>query len=53
MSTFERYLTVWVALCIVAGIALGHVMPGVFQAIGGAEIAKVNMPVAGLSLIHI
>ena len=48
MSTFERYLTVWVALCIVAGIALGHVMPGVFQAIGNAEIAKVNMPVAAL-----
>ena len=48
MSTFERYLTVWVALCIVAGIALGHVMPGVFQAIGSAEIAKVNMPVAAL-----
>jgi ACR3 family arsenite transporter len=39
---------VWVALCIVAGIALGHVMPGVFQAIGGAEIAKVNLPVAAL-----
>lgn len=48
MSTFERYLTLWVALCIVAGIALGHVMPGVFQAIGGAEIAKVNLPVAAL-----
>ncbi len=48
MSTFERYLTLWVALCIVAGIALGHVMPGVFQLIGGAEIAKVNLPVAGL-----
>lgn len=48
MSTFERYLTVWVALCIVAGIALGHVMPQVFQAIGGAEIAKVNLPVAAL-----
>jgi ACR3 family arsenite transporter len=48
MSTFERYLTIWVALCIVAGIALGHVMPGVFQAIGGAEIAKVNLPVAAL-----
>jgi ACR3 family arsenite transporter len=48
MSTFERYLTVWVALCIVAGIALGHVMPPVFQAIGGAEIAKVNLPVAAL-----
>lgn len=48
MSTFERYLTVWVALCIVAGIALGHVMPGAFQAIGNAEIAKVNLPVAAL-----
>jgi ACR3 family arsenite transporter len=48
MSTFERYLTLWVALCIVVGIALGHVMPGVFQAIGGAEIAKVNLPVAAL-----
>jgi arsenite transporter len=48
MSKFERYLTLWVALCIVAGIALGHVMPGVFQAIGSAEIAKVNLPVAAL-----
>ena len=48
MSTFERYLTVWVALCIVAGIALGHVMPGVFHAIGSAEIARVNLPVAAL-----
>ena len=46
MSTFERYLTLWVALCIVAGIALGHIAPGVFQAIGAAEIAKVNLPVA-------
>ncbi|TAJ34117.1 ACR3 family arsenite efflux transporter [Bosea sp. (in: a-proteobacteria)] len=48
MSTFERYLTLWVALCIVAGIALGHIAPGVFQAIGAAEIAKVNLPVAVL-----
>jgi ACR3 family arsenite transporter len=48
MSTFERYLTVWVALCIVAGVALGHVMPGVFQAIGSAEVAQVNLPVAVL-----
>jgi ACR3 family arsenite transporter len=48
MSRFERYLTVWVALCIVAGIALGHVMPGVFRLIGSAEIAKVNLPVAAL-----
>ena len=48
MSTFERYLTLWVALCIVAGIALGHFMPGLFQLIGAAEIAKVNLPVAAL-----
>ena len=48
MSVFERYLTVWVGLCIIVGIALGWLMPGVFQAIGAAEIAKVNMPVAML-----
>ena len=46
MSTFERYLTVWVALCIVAGVALGHLFPGLFRLIGGAEIARVNLPVA-------
>lgn len=48
MSTVERYLTLWVALCIVVGIALGHLLPGVFQAIGGAEIASVNLPMAVL-----
>ena len=48
MSTFERYLTVWVALCIVLGIALGHFFPGFFQAVGSAEIARVNLPVAVL-----
>ncbi|CAO4172643.1 ACR3 family arsenite efflux transporter [Methylorubrum aminovorans] len=48
MSLFERYLTLWVALCIVAGIALGHVMPGFFHAVGSAEIARVNLPVAVL-----
>jgi ACR3 family arsenite transporter len=48
MSTFERYLTLWVALCIVAGVALGHFMPDVFHAVGTAEIAKVNLPVAAL-----
>ena len=48
MSRFERYLTLWVALCIVVGVALGHIMPGVFQAIGGLEVAKVNLPVAVL-----
>ena len=48
MSTFERYLTLWVAACIVVGIALGHFFPAVFQAIAGAEIARVNLPVAAL-----
>ena len=48
MSRFERYLTLWVALCIVVGVALGHVMPGVFHAIGSLEVAKVNLPVAVL-----
>lgn len=48
MSLFERYLTLWVALCIVVGIALGHFFPALFQAVGGAEAAHVNLPVAGL-----
>jgi ACR3 family arsenite transporter len=46
MSRFERYLTLWVALCILLGIALGHFIPGVFTAIGALEIAQVNLPVA-------
>ena len=46
MSVFERYLTVWVALCIVAGVALGHFFPTIFHAIGSAEVARVNIPVA-------
>nr|WP_082753301.1 ACR3 family arsenite efflux transporter [uncultured Acidovorax sp.] len=45
MSVFERYLTVWVLLCIVVGIALGQMLPSVFQAVGRMEIAKVNLPV--------
>jgi ACR3 family arsenite transporter len=48
MTTFERYLSLWVALCIVAGVALGHFVPGVFRAIGAIEMAKVNLPVAAL-----
>ncbi|GMU68402.1 MAG: arsenical-resistance protein [Steroidobacteraceae bacterium] len=48
MSTFERYLTLWVAACIVVGIALGRFFPAVFHAVGAAEIAKVNLPVAVL-----
>ena len=46
MSIFERFLTLWVFLCIIAGIALGQMMPGVFGAISALEIAKVNLPVA-------
>ena len=46
ISFFERYLTVWVFLCIVAGIALGHWVPAPFQALGRLEIAQVNLPVA-------
>lgn len=45
---FERYLTLWVALCIIAGIALGHVFMLPFQVIGQMEIAQVNLPVAVL-----
>ena len=45
MSVFERYLTVWVFLCIVVGIALGQFFPSVFQAIGAMEVAQVNLPV--------
>ena len=48
MSVFERYLTVWVFACIVVGIALGQWLPAPVQAIGGMEIAKVNLPVGGL-----
>src|SRR5271166_2503481 len=48
MSIFERYLTLWVALCILAGVVLGHLLPSVFHAIGAAEIAHVNIPVAVL-----
>ncbi|MCP5365130.1 MAG: ACR3 family arsenite efflux transporter [Hyphomicrobiales bacterium] len=53
LGIFERYLSVWVALCIVAGIALGDWFPSVFQLIGAAEVAKVNLPVAVLIWIMI
>jgi ACR3 family arsenite transporter len=48
ISAFERYLSIWVALCIVVGIALGYVAPGLFGAIAAAEIARVNLVVAVL-----
>ncbi|MEC5405873.1 ACR3 family arsenite efflux transporter [Paraburkholderia sp. MPAMCS5] len=53
ISFFERYLTVWVALCIVAGVLLGQVSPGVFQAIGRMEYAQVNLPVGLLIWVMI
>ncbi|HEX6111866.1 MAG TPA: arsenical-resistance protein, partial [Geminicoccaceae bacterium] len=48
MNSFERYLSVWVTLCIVAGIALGHWFTAPFQALGAMEAAQVNLPVAVL-----
>ena len=53
MNLFERYLTAWVALCIAIGILFGQFLPGVFQAIGSLEIAKVNLPVGVLIWIMI
>src|SRR6266404_5328343 len=46
LGTFERYLTLWVALCIIAGIVLGRLVPGPFQALGRMTVAEVNIPVA-------
>jgi ACR3 family arsenite transporter len=53
MNTFERYLTVWVFLCIVVGIALGQWLPRPFQAIGRMEVAQVNLPVGLLIWVMI
>ena len=46
MGLFERYLTIWVALGIAAGVGLGLVLPGFFQTVAGLEIAQVNLVVA-------
>jgi ACR3 family arsenite transporter len=48
MGNFGRYLTLWVLLCIVAGIGLGQTAPGVFVILGHATVAQINLPVAGL-----
>ena len=53
MNAFERYLTLWVALCIVAGIALGQMFPAPFQAIGRMAVAQVNLPVGLLIWVMI
>ncbi|MFC3913882.1 ACR3 family arsenite efflux transporter [Pseudaeromonas sharmana] len=53
ISFFERYLTVWVGLCILAGIALGQLAPSLFKAIGSLEVARVNLPVGLLIWVMI
>jgi len=53
MSLFERYLTVWVFLCIVTGIVFGQFAPTLFQAIGRMEVAQVNLPVGLLIWVMI
>ncbi len=53
MNLFERYLTLWVFLCIVIGIALGQTLPGLFQAVGRMEVAQVNLPVGLLIWVMI
>jgi len=53
MSLFERWLSLWVALCIVAGVTLGQLMPGPFQALGRMEVAQVNIPVGLLIWVMI
>jgi arsenite transporter len=53
MSVFERYLTLWVFACILAGIAAGQLLPDVFQAVGRMEVARVNLPVGLLIWVMI
>ncbi len=53
MGFFERWLSLWVVLCIVAGIVLGQWLPGAFQAIGRLEVAQVNIPVGLLIWVMI
>lgn len=48
LGIFERYLTVWVGLCIVIGIVLGQITPSLFHAIGAMTVAEVNLPIAVL-----
>ena len=53
MNRFERYLSLWVALCIAAGIALGQLLPGVFAQLARLEVAQVNLPVGLLIWVMI
>jgi len=53
ITTFERYLSVWVLLCILAGVALGQMFPSVFEALGRMQVARVNIPVGLLIWVMI
>jgi len=53
LGFFERYLSVWVGLCILAGVVLGHALPSAFQVVAGFEYAHVNFVVAGLIWVMI
>ena len=53
LGGFERWLSIWVALCMAAGIVLGRLVPGVFHAMGSIEIAKINLPVGMLIWVMI
>ena len=53
MNRFERYLSLWVFLCILAGVGVGQWLPDWFQAIGRMEVAQVNLPVGVLIWIMI
>ena len=48
LGFFARYLTIWVTLCVVGGILLGHLVPGLFVGLGAVQIAQVNLPMAVL-----
>jgi len=48
MPFFEHYLSIWVFLCILVGIGLGHLFPGIFESLGAMKVASVNLPVAVL-----
>lgn len=53
LNLFERYLTAWVGICIVSGIALGQSLPSLFQAVGAMQVARVNLPVGLLIWVMI
>ena len=53
MNFFERFLSLWVLLCIVLGVALGQGFPAVFQSLGDLQVARINLPVGVLIWVMI